>query len=157
MGAKNIKIIEIEYRLLVVPAFDESLQQHGTLFSLETVKQFINFSYQLLVKETSVKRTVTWTIHGLNAPAMSMPAVGSARFNKIYFGLSGTVHFTLITQDGQENTFTLKVSSTGVKLVEAPRHPFIAIYTHSDEFEAKRTDDMHKPENKPDIHRTTQG
>ncbi len=149
--------IDIEYRLLVVPAFDETLQQHGMLFLVETVKQFTNFNYQILIEESSAKRTVTWKIHGLSAPAMSMPAIGGARYDKIYFGLSGTVHFTLIKKDGQENTVTVKVSPTGVKLIDMPQHSFIAVYTGSDEFEAKRTDDMQKPSHKPDIHRAVPG
>ena len=146
--------IELEYRLLVVPAFDETLQRHGTLFLVETVKQFTNFNYQILIEDVLKRHAVTWKIHGLSAPAMSMPAVGGARFEKIYFDLSGIVHFTLIKKDGQENTVTVKVSPTGVKLVEMPPHPFVAAYTGSDAFELKRTDDMQKPSHKPDIHRS---
>ncbi len=155
MSAKHH--IDIEYRLLVVPAFDETLQKNGILFLVETVKQFTNFNYQILVEESCVKRTVTWKIHGLSAPAMSMPAVGGARYDKLYFTLSGTVHFTLIKKDGQENTVTVKVGPTGVKLIDMPRNSFIAVYTGSDEFEAKRTGDMQKPMHKPDIHRAVPG
>jgi hypothetical protein len=145
---------EIEYRLLVVPAYDETLQKHGTLFLVETVKQFTNFNYQILVEEEYRKRTVTWKIHGLSAPAMSMPAVGGARFDKIYFEMIGTVHFTLIKKDGQENTVTVKVGPNGVKIVDLPPHPFLNVYIGTDEFEAKRNDDMQKPSHKPDIHRS---
>jgi hypothetical protein len=145
--------IEIEYRLLVVPAFDETLQKHGTLFLVETVKQFTNFNYQILIEESFKKRTVTWKIHGLSAPAMSMPAVGGARFDKIYFDLIGTVHFTIIKKDGETNTITVKVGPTGVKVVEVPEHAFLSVYTATDDFEAKRNDDMQKPSHKPDIHR----
>jgi hypothetical protein len=120
-------------------------------------KQFTNFNYQILIEESCKKRTVTWKIHGLSAPAMSMPAVGGAKFDKIYFDLSGTVHFTLIKKDGEENTVTVKVSPTGVKTVEVPDHSFVSVYTGSDEFEAKRTSDMQKPSHKPDIHRSTPG
>jgi len=155
MAAK--KHIDLEYRLLVVPAFDETLQKHGTLFLVETVKQFTNFNYQILVEESCRKHSVTWKVHGLSAPAMSMPAVGGAKYDKIYFDMIGTVHFTMIKKDGQENTVTVKVGPTGVKVVELPSHPFMNVYTGSDEFEARRTDDMHKPSHKPDIHRTVPG
>jgi hypothetical protein len=151
MAAK--KKTEIEYRLLIVPAFDETLQKHGTLFLVETVKQFINFNYQILIEESSLKRTITWRIHGLSAPAMSMPAVGGAKYDKIYFDMSGTVHFTLIKKDGQENASTIKILPAGVKIVQLPEHPFMTVYTSTDEFEAKRIADMQKPSHKPDIHR----
>ncbi|MGE5314281.1 MAG: hypothetical protein ACM3Q4_06285 [Acidobacteriota bacterium] len=149
------KKTEIEYRLLVVPAYDETMQKYGTLFLVETVKQFTNFNYQILIEEGVHKRTVTWKIHGLSAPAMSMPAVGGAKFDKIYFDMNGTVHFTMIKKDGHENTATLKVTPQGVKIVELPEHPFMTVYTSTDEFEAKRIADMQKPVHKPDIHRTT--
>ncbi|HLP16071.1 MAG TPA: hypothetical protein VK470_07430 [Bacteroidota bacterium] len=152
MAAK--KKSEIEYRLLVVPAYDETLQKFGTLFLVETVKQFTNFNYQILIEESFQRRTVTWKIHGLSAPAMSMPAVGGAKYHKIYFDLNGTVHFTIFKKDGQENTATLKVTPAGVKVVQLPEHPFMTVYTGTDEFEAKRIADMQKPSHKPDIHRS---
>ncbi len=151
MAAK--KKAEIEYRLLIVPAFDETLQKHGTLFLVETVKQFTNFNYQILIEDSLVRRTLTWKIHGLSAPAMSMPAVGGAKFDKIYFDLNGTLHFTIFKKDGHENTVTVKVLPGGIKVVELPEHPFMTVYTGTDEFEAMRIADMQKPSHKPDIHR----
>ncbi|MGA9408374.1 MAG: hypothetical protein WBW71_14660, partial [Bacteroidota bacterium] len=51
-----------EYRMLIQPTYDETLKKAGTLFLIETVKQFSNFSYEVVVEETREDKQLTWAL-----------------------------------------------------------------------------------------------
>ena len=140
----------IEYRLLVQPTFDETLNRAGVLFLLETAKQFTNFSYVIDVKDDVVGNKIIWTLRGLRAPSMNMPATGTAQFHKIYYDLPRTVHFTLVKKEkikaDTEFTF-LKEAFKSSKTMSA----FLKIYTDQNEFQTKRISDVVMAEPKPDM------
>lgn len=140
----------IEYRLLVQPAYDETLKKNGILFLLETAKQFTSFSYVIDVKDDVDGKNVLWTLRGLRAPSMNMPATGTAQFHKIYFDLPKSVQFTLVKKGKikAETEFTsLKTSVRSTKTESA----FLKIYTDQNEFQTKRVEDIVMAEPKPDI------
>lgn len=142
----------IEYRLLVRPTFDETLKKAGTLFLLETSKQFTNFSYVIDVKDDIKGNTLVWTLHGLRAPSMNMPATGTAQYRKVYFDLPRTVNFTLVKKGKIKATTDLEFSRsayTSVKTTSA----FLRIYTDEQLFEKNRINDVVMAEHKPDLHR----
>jgi hypothetical protein len=99
-----------EYRMLIQPTYDETLKKAGTLFLIETVKQFSSFSYEVVVEETREEKQLTWALHGLRAPELLMPSFGGAQFKKIYFDLKGIQTFILKKIDGEMNEFKLKIS-----------------------------------------------
>jgi hypothetical protein len=142
----------IEYRLLVRPTYDETLKKAGTLFLLETSKQFTNFSYVIDVKDDLEGHTLVWTLHGLRAPSMNMPATGTAQFRKVYYDLPTAVNFTLVKK-GKVKADTglklLKSAYTSAKTVSA----FLKIYTDEHLFESNRIHDVVMAELKPDLHR----
>lgn len=142
----------IEYRLLVQPTFDATVNKEGILFLLETSKQFTNFAYVIDVKETVEGKKIVWVLHGLKAPSMNMPSTGTAQFSKIYFDLGKSAEFTLIKKEKIDASTTLKFSLTSVSSTKSVVN-FLKIYTDENEFIANRLTDVEIPEPKPDTHR----
>lgn len=142
----------IEYRLLVQPAVDEILKKEGYLFLLETSKQFTNFSYVIDVKDDVDGKEMIWTLHGLRAPSMNMPATGTAQFRKFYSELPRSVRFTLIKKDKIKAETELSFHKNTIRSASSTSS-FLRIYTDATEFESKRPDDVVMAEIKPDIHR----
>lgn len=142
----------IEYRLLVTPTFDETLKKAGVLFLLETSKQFINFSYVIDVKDDADGNVLTWTLHGLRAPSMNMPATGTAQFRKVYFDLPRSVSFTLVKKGAVKAVTDLKFLKSGYTTSKTTS-AFLRIYTDEQLFETNRVKDVVMAEPKPDQHR----
>ena len=145
----------IEYRMLIQPTYDETLKKNGTMFLIETVKQFSNFSYEVVVEESLKDNQVTWALHGLRAPELLMPSFGGAQFRKVYYDLMGTYAFTLKKIDGEANEFSLKILASSVTVREGPPKPFVSLYTSEDLFEGTRDQESEKPHHKPDVKRSS--
>jgi len=152
MSSKNKKQ-SIEYRLLVIPTFDETLKKEGILFLLETTKLFTNFSYFIDIRDEMNGNILRWSLHGLRAPELNLPATGTAQFRKVYFDLPKTVKFTLVKKENIQAATEFKILKSSVKSKDGLVN-FLKIYTDVDTFEASRADDAEPPEHKPDIHRT---
>lgn len=142
----------IEYRLLVRPTYDETLKKAGVLFQLETSKQFTNFSYMIDVKDSVKEGELVWTLHGLRAPSMNMPATGAATFSKVYFDLPAAVNFTLVKK-GKIKAGTGLDLSRSVYASAKTTSMFLRIYTDEQLFETNRSKDLTAAEPKPDQHR----
>ncbi len=143
----------LEYRVLVIPTFDETLKKAGTLFLIETVKQFSNFNYEVVVEDHRLDDTTIWSLHGLRTPELSMPSFGAAHFRKVYFDVKGKHTFILRKIDGEENHFELRISPSSVSIISSPEDPFASIYTSGNEFEKNRDEELDRPVHKPDIKR----
>ena len=151
MPKKNKKQ-SIEYRLLVVPTYDDTLKKEGTLFLLETTKLFTNFSYFIDIRDTLEGNTLQWSLHGLRAPSMNLPATGTAQFRKVYFDLPKTLQFALLKKENNKASTEFKISKSLVKSRDGLVN-FLKIYTDVNTFEANRNGDIEPPVYKPDIHR----
>lgn len=125
--AKTKKPAGPEYRLLITPRFDERRQLYTTLFLLETVQFFASFQYELSVKEKIVGKSITYKVLGLNAPQLSLPAVGHAQFIRQYEGLNGTYEFTIEGIDGRSSAFSVKISPKKVQLLKAPAEKLVEV------------------------------
>jgi hypothetical protein len=143
----------LEYRVLIIPTFDETLKKAGTLFLIETVKQFSNFNYEVVVEDHRLDDTTIWSLHGLRTPELSMPSFGAAQFRKVYFDVKGRHNFILRKIDGEENLFTVKISSSSVAVLSQPEHLFASLYTSKELFEQHREQELARPVHKPDIKR----
>lgn len=152
MPTKNKKH-SIEYRLLVVPTFDETVKKEGILFLLETTKLFTNFSYFIDIRDELNGNTLRWNLHGLKAPTMNLPATGTAQFRKVYFNLPKTIKFSLIKKENNQASTELAFLSSSVKTKDKLVN-FLKIYTDVNTFELNRTADTEPPTHKPDFHRT---
>jgi hypothetical protein len=122
-----------EYRLFVFPSHSEVAKEQGIVFRLETVREFSNFSYAISVEERLTENTISWKIHGLRSPGITLPATGPATFVKKYENLKGVYLFTIMKIDGEENTFTLDVLEQKVSVVKAPKRAFLEILPSVDE------------------------
>ena len=88
--AKKKKITpEFEYRMLLQSTFNDLRQVPTTTVTIETTKQFASFRYELSVEEAISQKTLRYTILGLKAPRLSLPATGPAQFSREYDRLRG--------------------------------------------------------------------
>ena len=142
--------------MLVQPAYDEILKKNGTMFLIETVKQFSSFSYEVVVEESMQEKQLTWALHGLRAPELLMPSFGGAQFRKVYYDLKGAYAFVLKKIDGAVNEFQLKILPSSVTLQRGPDTPFVSFYTSEKVFDETRDRELEKPKHKPDIKRSTE-
>jgi hypothetical protein len=118
-----------EYRLTIHPRFNERSLKYNTRFLLETVKSFASFRYELSVAEEKQGSTIRYTILGLKAPRLDLPASGHARFEREYENLRGPHTVIVKGLDGVENAFAIRVEPTGVRVTKRPASPFVEITT----------------------------
>lgn len=142
----------VEYRLLVRPMYDETVKKSGFVFYLETTMQFTNFSYVVDVKDHVEGNTIVWSLHGLRAPSLNLPATGIAYFQKTYFDLPKIIHFRLQKNQSLKAEMDLKLSTSSVTSSKS-KSTFLKIYTDEQEFESHRPTDAVIADPKPDIHR----
>ena len=117
----------IEYQLFVFPSYKEVRRKATTTFRLQTTEQFSNFSYEIVVKDKVEEKKISWSIHGLRSPAVSLPSSGTAIFKKEYENLKGVHDFIITKLDGEENAFTLSLAENKVAILKSPKKPFVDI------------------------------
>ena len=121
------KNVGVEYRLVVQPVLDDAARKSGVMFLLETIKQFGNFNYEIVVNEAFDGRTLLWTLHGLRAPELAMPSSGSAQFRKVHFDLPGRFHFVMRKSDGSEGTFDCESRGRRIAIKNLATHSFFTV------------------------------
>lgn len=127
--AKRKKKPSKEYRLLIIPHFNERQQKFNTLFVLETADSFASFRYDITVEEQIEKKAIRYKILGLKAPRLSLPASGHARFIREYENLQGTYDVHVEGLDGNVSTSSVRINPQQVKLVKPPAEQFVKIIT----------------------------
>ncbi len=118
-----------EYRLLLAPAFDERRQIPTTRFLLETVKSFASFRYGLSVNLAAAPGSIRCTVLGLQAPDLSLPAAGHARFEREFDNLHGLCEVTIQGLDGATATFSVRITPSRVQVVRKPPQSFVELIT----------------------------
>jgi hypothetical protein len=118
---------QLEFRLFVYPTYNETTRKWATAFRLQTIEQFSNFTYEIVVKDTVREKTISWSIRGLQSPTVHLPGSGPASFMKEYENLKGVYEFVISKLDGAENAFTLRVASDEVAILNSPKTPFVEI------------------------------
>jgi hypothetical protein len=124
---KTRKPGQLEYRMLITPEFNEREQRYTTLVLLETTRLFASFRYELSVRESLRGKTIHYRILGLEAPRLSLPASGHARFVREYDDLRGTYEITVEGPDGNVNSFEVRISPKKVILTKTPDTQFIDV------------------------------
>lgn len=123
----------LEYRLFILPSFSQATKKPATLFRIETVKEFANFTYEIAADEKIVGNSIVWKIRGLRSPEISLPATGPAAFSKMYENLRGVYEFAVTKLDGVENSFTINFQDQRISIIKSPKQKFIEIHTSTDE------------------------
>lgn len=119
----------LEYRLFIVPTYDEVSKKWSTLFRLETVQEFSAFQYEIAVEEKVAERRIEWRVRGLRSPAISLPHSGPALFTRKYNKLRGKYNLIIRGLDGMENEFTVDIGGRKVSLLKSPKEKFLEILT----------------------------
>lgn len=125
--AKRAGQNEPAYRLLI--ASEDGTEEHPptTRVSLETVRTFISFQYELCVRETVEDQQLHYKILGLRTPKLSFPAIGHAFFQNEYPRFAGSMAIVIEGVDGKTNRFRLHCSKHGMEVVSFPDHPFVEV------------------------------
>lgn len=129
MGKKKKITPEFEYRMILQATFNELRQVPTTTVTIETTKQFASFRYELSVEEQLSPDMLRYRILGLKAPRLSLPATGPAQFVREYDRLKGTYKIVIEHLDGSSNTFLVRFTSTQIKILQSPSHPFVQLVT----------------------------
>ena len=119
----------IEYRLVVGRRYDEIARKEVVDVILLTAKEFRNFRYNLVVKESVSGGTVRFVIEGLQTPQPALPGAGPAEFRRTFRTFPESLKIVVSKLDGTENEFDLKFRSNGIEVLAAPRDPFIELST----------------------------
>lgn len=91
---------------------------------VETIKEFVNFHYEVELEEKRIGNTIHLKILGLHAPSAVMPGVGPARGMRIHPRRSGQMIIILTKPDGEENTFEFDIDQTAIRVIRLPDRPF---------------------------------
>jgi hypothetical protein len=127
MGKKKQK--EVEYTLHIFPHYDERTRKTSTMFVVQTVKEFTNFNYEILLESGVKGREISFKILGLRTTPLLMPNTGPARGVREYFDLHGTYTLSVIKLNNEKNHFTITVTENGIQIEDRNQRSFIKVLT----------------------------
>jgi hypothetical protein len=93
MAAMAKKKRASEYKLFIFRGIDDETKQPAVVFLVQTVKQFVNFNYQVLLDSKVKEKRIELSVRGLQAPEIALPAIGPATGTVELPNLVG--HYTL--------------------------------------------------------------
>lgn len=132
---KRVKpVFPIEYRLLILPKYDDREKQFFTYMALRTENEFSSFRYEIVVEPVITDRVLQFTIHGLRAPQVTIPHSGPAIFETKFSNLHGRYELIVSKPGREKNTFTISVSDKEILLEGNPRNKFVHVTTTEQEF-----------------------
>jgi len=124
----------LEYRLLIVPGYNEAEKKPVALVALRTVNEFTSFRYEIVVAAKLSGKTLRLNIHGLRAPQLSLPGAGPALFETEIEMARGTYSVVVSKLDREENIFSVRISPEGVDVEESPDVKFVDIVTRREDW-----------------------
>jgi hypothetical protein len=122
-----LKTPDFDYRLTISPHVNERQNTPTTVITIETTKAFASFRYELSVKEETNGKEIRYTILGLKAPQLSLPASGTAQFRREYEHLKGKCTILVESLDGTTNEFAVNISGENIRILKSPKTPFIEL------------------------------
>jgi len=132
---KRVKpVFPIEYRLLIMPKYNEREKQFFTYMALRTENEFSSFRYEIVVEPVMTDRVLQFNIHGLRAPQVTIPHSGPAIFETKFTNLHGRYELIVSKPGREKNTFTISVSDKEILLEGNPRNKFVHVTTTEQEF-----------------------
>jgi len=118
-----------EYVLHVFHANDEQTRKRLVVFLIRTVKDFVNFGYEILLEDSHKEREIGLRIHGLHTPAMIMPGTGPAYGFRAFQHLSGRYVVSVAKLNRTTNEFTIEIRPDAITLIQSPSNPFVQFTT----------------------------
>ncbi|MFH0989063.1 MAG: hypothetical protein V1799_03495 [bacterium] len=125
MKTKKKIRIRPEYILNIFPYTIEWKNKQTTLFVMQTLSEFTNFNYQILIDSQLKERLISIKILGLRTTALLMPGVGAARGYFDFPNLKGKYSVKIEKLDGEVNEYTLHIKPDRITLSEPPPSAFI--------------------------------
>lgn len=115
----------IEYHLYIGRAYDENRRKDSFLVVLRTAKDFRNFLYTLVVKDSIEGETLRLSVEGLNTPQPTLPGFGPAEWRKSFDIEPERLTIIVAKLGGSENQFHVALSRDGMDILTAPDAPFV--------------------------------
>ena len=123
------------YRLTIGSRIDERDRKPLTVFTLETMREFTSFQYDLVVRELFTGDALRFAITGLTPPDISMRRGGPARYSRELSDLNGTYDITVEGLDKKEETFAVRINGRSIELLHAPPRSFVQVMISNTEQE----------------------
>ncbi|MBI3585705.1 MAG: hypothetical protein HY088_01080 [Ignavibacteriales bacterium] len=127
MATKRQK--EPEYTLNIFRHREERTNTTGIVFLVQTVKEFTNFKYEILLNGGLKGKSFELNILGLRTTPLIMPGVGPAIGRKDFPNLKGSYALVVTKLDGETNQFQLELSAQKITVKKAPPQVFIRVST----------------------------
>ncbi|MGA9115294.1 MAG: hypothetical protein WB626_00800 [Bacteroidota bacterium] len=121
------------YRLRMYPRRDPSRSRRTTVFILETVRTFASFPYELSVQETVEAASISFAVRGLQAPRLSLPGPGRARYVSEHEGLTGTYEVSVEGMDGRRARCAIIIGGDAVRVMRRPEDGRLELFTEPEE------------------------
>lgn len=129
MAQKRTK--EPEYTLNIFRHRDERTDTTNIVFLVQTVKEFTNFKYEILLNGKRNGKSLELNILGLRTTPLIMPGVGPAIGRKDFPNLRGSYALTVTKLDGEVNQFQLELTAKKITVQQPPQHVFIRVSTET--------------------------
>jgi hypothetical protein len=97
-----------EYKCKAFYHFEESTDSQLCVFRIETVAEFTNFVYEIVVDTVQEKRDLYFVLMGLKAKANALPHVEPAITDLALYDLVGEYNVNIVKQDGAINSAVFK-------------------------------------------------
>lgn len=95
---------KIEYLCKAYYKYDDVTRKQYSVFAIETIVEFTNFSYEVSVEVIQKKNVFNFILMGLKAKTNVVPLVQSARTELLFQDLVGDYIVNVVKQDGAINT-----------------------------------------------------
>lgn len=116
-----------EYKLFVFRGIDDETKQPAMVFLVQTIKQFVNFNYQVLLDVKMEEKRIELSIRGLQAPEISMPAIGPATGTVKLPDLAGQYSLRIKKLGREVNEFSLNFGTSDIRIQQSQPNPFILL------------------------------
>jgi hypothetical protein len=120
---------EPEYALNIFHSFNEQTGKPHVVFFVRTVKEFVSFSYEIILESSIQSREIILKILGLRTTPLIMPGIGPAHGIHTFEHLRGMYLLSVVKLDGEENKFQLEITSNKIAVGDSNQHPFIRVST----------------------------
>ncbi|MBI4811267.1 MAG: hypothetical protein HY800_07505 [Ignavibacteriales bacterium] len=129
---KQVKTkLPIEYRLRIGSKIKDYGNKIFTQFILQTINEFTNFRYEIIVEPVFKNHTLLLNIRGLRTPNVTIPGLGPAVFQTEYENLSGIYEIVISKHGKEENKFSIKIDNNKITVKRSPTRKFVEIVTDS--------------------------
>ncbi len=116
---------EPEYTLRILHTKHPETGADVTAFIVQTVREFVSFSYDIPLESSVEGQEIKINIRGLRVPENLVPGKGQAKGIFYHQRLKGACNLLVTNVDGAVNRFTVTFGPKDIDIKKASRKPFI--------------------------------